>query len=116
MKRVSVAALLLLVLVAALAVAPATARVQATTVSVTMTDLRFALSKKTVPKGAVTFNLRNRGQLPHDFRISGKKSPMVQPGKRGKLTVTFKKAGKFRYICTVPGHAAAGMKGVLTVR
>ena len=30
--------------------------------------------------------------------------------------VTFKKKGKYPYLCTVPGHAAAGMKGVFTVR
>jgi uncharacterized cupredoxin-like copper-binding protein len=29
--------------------------------------------------------------------------------------VTLKK-GKFKYLCTVAGHAAAGMKGVLTVK
>ena len=31
------------------------------------------------------------------------------------LTVTLG-AGKLLYICTVPGHSAAGMKGTLTVR
>ena len=38
-----------------------------------------------------------------------------QPGKTGVLVVTLKK-GRYPYLCTVPGHAAAGMKGVLTVR
>jgi plastocyanin len=32
------------------------------------------------------------------------------------VVVTFAKKGKFRYLCTVPGHAAAGMKGTFTVR
>ena len=116
MKRVSVAVLLTLVLVAVLAVGPATARVQATTVNVTMTDLRFALSKKTVPRGVINFKLRNRGALPHDFRIAGKKSKLVRRGQTATLRVTIRKAGKYRYVCTVPGHAAAGMRGVLTVR
>jgi uncharacterized cupredoxin-like copper-binding protein len=26
------------------------------------------------------------------------------------------KKGRYSYLCTVPGHAAAGMKGVFTVR
>jgi uncharacterized cupredoxin-like copper-binding protein len=39
----------------------------------------------------------------------------IQPGTTAKLVVTFKK-GKYPYLCTVPGHAEAGMKGVLTVR
>ena len=41
---------------------------------------------------------------------------MLQPGKSARLTVTFRKKGRFPYLCTVPGHAAAGMKGVFVVR
>ena len=41
---------------------------------------------------------------------------MVKPGKKLTLTVTIKKAGKYPYLCTVPGHAAAGMKGTFTVK
>jgi uncharacterized cupredoxin-like copper-binding protein len=32
------------------------------------------------------------------------------------LVITFKKKAKYPYLCTVFGHAAAGMKGVFTVR
>ena len=45
----------------------------------------------------------------------GKKTPLIKPGKSAKLTVTLK-AGKSAYLCTVAGHAAAGMKGTLTVK
>jgi len=31
------------------------------------------------------------------------------------LKPTFTKASSYPYVCTVPGHAAAGMKGVLKV-
>ena len=41
---------------------------------------------------------------------------MLQPGKSARLTVTFLKKGRFPYLCTVPGRAAAGMKGVFIVR
>jgi uncharacterized cupredoxin-like copper-binding protein len=41
---------------------------------------------------------------------------LLQPGKRARLFVTFKKKGNYSYLCTVPGHAAAGMKGVFAVR
>ena len=57
----------------------------------------------------------NVGHVLHDFKINGKKTPLIQPGKTAKLVVTFKKNGKYRYLCTVPGHAEAGMKGVFTV-
>jgi uncharacterized cupredoxin-like copper-binding protein len=32
------------------------------------------------------------------------------------LTVTFTAPGTYEYLCTVPGHAAAGSKGLLTVK
>jgi uncharacterized cupredoxin-like copper-binding protein len=53
--------------------------------------------------------------MKHDFRIGGKQTPLISPHKTAKLTVTFHKTGRFAYLCTVPGHAAAGMKGVFTV-
>jgi uncharacterized cupredoxin-like copper-binding protein len=33
-----------------------------------------------------------------------------------RLRVTVKKPGSYEYLCAVTGHAAAGMKGLLTVR
>jgi len=87
----------------------------ATTVTVTMKEFKFTLSKAKVPHGKVTFKLVNKGKLAHDFKIAGKKSPMVQPKKTKTFVVTLSKKGKIAYVCTVPGHAAAGMKGKLTV-
>ena len=75
----------------------------------------FVLSKKRVPKGKVIFKLLNKGQITHDFSIHGKTSKMIKPGKAGSLTVRFRKSGRYPYRCTVPGHAEAGMKGVLKV-
>jgi uncharacterized cupredoxin-like copper-binding protein len=72
-------------------------------------ELRFVLSKRSVPKGKVSFTVTNRGKLKHDFKIAGKKTPLLASGKRATLTVTFEKAGRFPYLCTVPGHAAGGM-------
>jgi uncharacterized cupredoxin-like copper-binding protein len=83
-------------------------------VTVTATEFHFKLSKTSVPHGAVTFTLKNAGKLGHDFKIGGKKTAVIGPGKTAKLTVTLK-AGKQAYSCTVPGHAAAGMKGTLKV-
>jgi uncharacterized cupredoxin-like copper-binding protein len=89
---------------------------KATTVTVAASEFKFKLSKTSVPKGSVTFVVTNKGKTAHDFKIDGKKTPRLQPGKSAKLVVTFAKAGKFPYLCTVPGHAAAGMKGTLTVK
>ncbi len=91
----------------------------ATTVAVTAgkpSELRFTLSKKTIAKGVTTFNVTNKGSSGHDFKIAGKKTPLLNAGKKASIKVTFKKAGKFAFLCTVPGHAAGGMKGTLTVK
>ena len=86
-----------------------------TSVSVKASEFKFALSTKSVKAGKVIFTIKNAGKLPHDFKIGGKKTPLIKPGKSAKLTVTLKK-GKAAYLCTVAGHAAAGMKGTLTVK
>ena len=115
------AAVASLALAAPLPVLPAetgTTAAQATTIRVTAgkpTEFHFTLSKKSTPKGSVTFKITNKGKLSHDFKIAGKRSPMVKPGKTATLKVTLK-PGKIKYECTVPGHAAAGMKGTLTVK
>jgi uncharacterized cupredoxin-like copper-binding protein len=110
------------------AVAGATAR--ATTVRVTAgkpSEFGFQLSTKTVKRGAVTFKVTNKGALPHDFKIcaspkggtanacTGKVTKLISPGSAATLTYTFKTKGTYEYLCTVPGHAAAGMKGDLKV-
>jgi len=93
------------------------ARSTATTVQVKGGEFFFKLSTKSAATPRkVTFVFKNTGHILHDFSINGKKTPLTSPGKTATLVVTFKKKGKFTYICTVPGHAAAGMKGVFTVR
>jgi uncharacterized cupredoxin-like copper-binding protein len=89
----------------------------ATTVQVKGGEFFFRLSTKSVTKpGKVTFVFKNIGHVLHDFSINGKKTPLTQPGKAATLVVTFKKKGKYSYLCTVAGHAEAGMKGTFTVR
>jgi uncharacterized cupredoxin-like copper-binding protein len=87
----------------------------AATITVTGTEFKFKLSATSVAHGTVTFKFVNAGALSHDFSIDGKKTAVIGPKKSATLTVKFAKAGKFAYLCTVPGHAAAGMKGTLTV-
>jgi uncharacterized cupredoxin-like copper-binding protein len=88
-----------------------------TTIHVRAGDFFFRLSAKSVPRpGRVTFVVTNGGRVAHDFRIAGKTTAMLDPGKSARLTVTFRKKSRYPYLCTVPGHAAAGMKGVFIVR
>jgi uncharacterized cupredoxin-like copper-binding protein len=88
-----------------------------TTVTVTAgkpSEYKFTLSKSSVKAGTVVFKVVNKGKIPHDFSIGGKKTALLKPGKSGTLSVTLKK-GSNAYKCTVPGHAQAGMKGTLKV-
>ena len=108
--------LLAVAVAAALLVLPATAKTNKTVVTVKATNsLKFILSTKTVKAGVVSFKVTNTGSIPHDFKIAGKKTPLLGAGKSATLTVTLKKGKKYPYLCTVPGHAAAGMKGTVKV-
>jgi uncharacterized cupredoxin-like copper-binding protein len=114
-RRISfvLASLAMLAVLAGPALAAGT-HATATAVTVTASEFKFKLSKTSVRHGSVTFTVVNKGKLAHDFKIAGKKTPLLKPGKSAKLTVTLK-AGKAAYLCTVAGHAAAGMKGTLRV-
>jgi alcohol dehydrogenase (cytochrome c) len=89
----------------------------ASTIQVKGGEFFFRLSTKSMAKpGKVTFVFTNIGHVAHDFKIDGNVTPLIQPGQTTKLAVTFTKAGSYPYLCTVPGHAEAGMKGTFTVR
>jgi uncharacterized cupredoxin-like copper-binding protein len=105
---------LVVVVLIAGAIAIAVPIALAASVGVTGKEFKFGLTTKTVRHGKVTFKFTNKGRLKHDFKIAGKKTALVSPRKSASLTVTLKR-GTYTYICTVPGHAAAGMKGKLKV-
>jgi uncharacterized cupredoxin-like copper-binding protein len=97
--------------------AGSSASAQGTAIQVKGGEFFFRLSTKSLAKpGKVTFAFSNIGHVAHDFKINGKMTPLIQPGQTANLAVTFTKAGSYPYLCTVPGHAEAGMKGVFTVR
>lgn len=85
-------------------------------VTIAMSEFRFALQPKTVPRGEVVFAVANRGSIRHDFKIAGRKTPVLAPGTSRTLRVRFAKPGRYAFVCTLPSHAAAGMKGVLVVK
>lgn len=64
----------------------------------------------------MTFTVKNQGSIAHSFKVNGKSTPDLQPGKTAHLSVSFRTKGRYRYLYTEPGHAAAGMRGVFTVR
>ena len=85
------------------------------TVTVKASEFKFTLSSKSAKRGIVIFKVTNVGKVSHDFSINGRKTKMISPGKSDTLRVVFLKKGPYPYMCTVPGHAPAGMKGVFTI-
>jgi plastocyanin len=89
----------------------------ATTITVRGGEFFFKLSTKSIATPRkVTFVFKDVGHVAHDFKINGRKTPVIGPGKTSRLIVTFKKKGKYTYLCTVDSHASLGMKGTFTVR
>jgi uncharacterized cupredoxin-like copper-binding protein len=85
------------------------------TVQVQEKEFKITLASTSVPAGRVTFVVENVGKIPHDLAIQGgTKSPLIGPGKTGKLTATLKK-GSVTLYCSVPGHRQLGMVAKLTV-
>lgn len=89
----------------------------AQTIQVTETEFKITLDKQ--PKaGDVTFDVKNVGKIPHDFVVQGaggtKGTPLLQPGRSAKLTVTLT-PGRYDAFCSVPGHKAAGMDVKLSI-
>ncbi len=92
------------------------------------TEFAFTLSRRSVPVGTTAFTIANRGKLTHTFKVcssakggrgnacAGTGTRPIPPGRTATLTVTFTRKGSYEYLCTIPSHAAAGMKGLLTVR
>ena len=103
--------------IAILAIAPfGSAHASTTVVQVRGGEFFFKLSTKSIARpGTVAFTFKNVGHVVHDFKINGKQTPLIQPGATARLVVVFNKAGKYPYLCTVPEHASAGMRGVFTV-
>lgn len=96
----------------AIATTPGKAPARPITIKVTAREFSYTLSRKTVPLGAtVRFVVHNAGDLPHDFVIAKKRTKLLTSGQTQTLTVKFPKAGRFTFLCSVPGHAKVGMKG-----
>jgi uncharacterized cupredoxin-like copper-binding protein len=91
------------------------AKEKTTTIKVVAKEYKFILSKKSAPAGTVIFKVVNKGKIAHDFKIAGKKTPNIKPGKTAKLKVKLKKGKKYPFKCTIDSHALFGMKGTFKV-
>ncbi len=83
------------------------------------TQLAFDEQELTSKSGRVTIDFENPAPIEHDVAIEqdGKliaKTPLISEGKASVSAEL--KPGTYTFVCTVPGHAEAGMEGTLVVR
>jgi plastocyanin len=82
--------------------------------------LKYDTTTLNAKAGQDTFEFTNDAPLSHDFTIetsSGQRVAGTPIFTGGTKSVTANlKPGTYTFLCTVPGHAAAGMKGTLTVK
>lgn len=81
--------------------------------------LRYNVSAIRVRRGRVTIVMQNPSLLPHNVAIRGrgvkKLGKVVFKGGTSTVTATLK-PGRYVFYCSVAGHEAGGMKGVLAVQ
>jgi mono/diheme cytochrome c family protein len=78
-------------------------------------QLLYQYKNATAPAGPLAINSQNKSQTPHDISVQGQATGKVVKGGGTSTIKVNLKPGKYTFLCTVPGHAAAGMKGTLTV-
>ena len=78
--------------------------------------LAFTASTATAPPGAIEFVMDNPSPIDHNIALEdGPVGDVVGNGGTSRFETTLK-PGKYRYLCTVPGHAEGGMEGEVTVK
>jgi len=83
------------------------------------TDLAFDTTELTSKPGKVTIELTNPSATPHNIAIvQGQKQLGVsETVASGTTSISASLSpGTYTFLCTVPGHAEAGMMGTLTVK
>jgi uncharacterized cupredoxin-like copper-binding protein len=112
------------VLIAALAVLPTALSAQAAPaakpIEVTLTEWKLALPSDTLTAGAITFNVRNDGNMNHAFYVlggnvaQGTKEIAVRQSATLKVTL---KPGDYEIYCPMSdqSHKMAGMSRKITV-
>jgi uncharacterized cupredoxin-like copper-binding protein len=90
-------------------------------------EFHFIVAPSVVKSGVIVFKITNKGSLSHDFKLCSKRNQplanscvgrgtrQIAPGSSTTLRVSVVLKGTYEYLCTVPGHAAGGMKGLLKV-
>ncbi|HKG35087.1 MAG TPA: plastocyanin/azurin family copper-binding protein [Solirubrobacterales bacterium] len=82
------------------------------------TDLAFDETTLQANPGAVTIEFDNPAIVPHNVAVQQGGKPLAESEtvtQSGTSVTADLKAGRYEFLCTVPGHAEAGMRGILQV-
>lgn len=83
------------------------------------TALEFDTTELEAEAGQVTIDFKNPSAIAHNVVIeqNGKELAGFEPvAEKEESETADLKPGTYTFLCTVPGHAAAGMEGTLTVK
>ena len=91
---------------------------EAAFVEVILDELSITPSSISVPAGRdIVVHVMNQGEAQHTFAVSVNgtdyATPLIDPGSMANLDVPALDAGSYDAICTVPGHADAGMRATV---
>lgn len=98
-------------------------RVTSGSATVVLEDYRFTPNRLDVKAGVpITLQLTNKGSEQHDLNFPSLHMPALEgvesildPGQTRTITLEFDQPGTHTFICSLPGHAAAGMTGAVYV-
>ncbi len=90
---------------------------EASVVELTLSDLKFEPAMPEVGAGPVVLELTNAGSQAHNisFPSLGKQTADIPAGETAQLDLGTLTEGTYEMICTIAGHAAGGMTGMLHV-
>jgi uncharacterized cupredoxin-like copper-binding protein len=91
---------------------------------IVLEDYRFTPNQLNAKVGVpMTVRLTNRGTERHDLNFQSLHMPglrgvesILEAGETRTITLQFDEPGTHTFICSLPGHAAAGMTGAAFVR
>ena len=115
------AVLIPFVALAFLAAGPAEAQAPVTAVGVAEREFYITAYRRSVPAGAVRFNVRNYGEDAHNLVVRGPsgfsvRSPDIRAGQRFTLEARLRRRGTYLLLCTKADHVRRGMTTRLRVR
>ena len=87
-------------------------------VAVTEVEYKITLPKTTFSPGKYSFEVANKGTIPHNLTVAGpggtEGTPNTSAGKSSSVTVKLER-GSYDFYCSIPGHKQAGMDVKVTV-